>query len=339
MFTTETRDLASAAASAASTCSDGIEGSPGRAEAIQAIQAISGEVASAFVDAQTCSCGSATSIIQSTVASVAEGALDEVTLEDLTPFAQSAIDTIIVFAQNRCEPGTVDGVLDQDASACVALTSGNATLPGSSSAGSLARTLLACGATGTATVETVAALLGNATSDAIGAAEKACAARPDVQCALSDGLVTNIAIAHVRSFVESYRNSSDTSCSPAQPTDIGSDAVSQMQDVLVSGSLAAHTGICESALASFDDARLPIASELMNAVRQIFTPVDEADTAAGTALPSFSRCGPTSSRDRADLGTCCQTGWHCVAKNAFYAQCRPVNQQPPANWAGDVFAC
>ena len=143
-------DIADALASASAlavalTAADcGIPGL-GTQKASPSVQVLAGALSTAFVDAQTCACESATTIVGFSAAGIMQSALDIATaqrdnvtpenaqtiVDDLTSQLASDYATFVadtqLYAQQNCEPGTVDGVLSQSFVECGTLSSGNAT--------------------------------------------------------------------------------------------------------------------------------------------------------------------------------------------------------------------
>lgn len=312
---------------------------------------LAAQVAKGFVDSETCECASAATLIETTVQALASTA--ESSQDPAGPESESIalFDSLLVFSQNYCKPGTVDGVLDQDASKCIALSAGNlsdVSDTGAHDAGLRAKAF-ACPLPEDRRplpldpVQNIAVALASSTSDAIKAAELACSLNPDVRCALSDAHITNIARVQSAMFLEAYAPC-DASvrilANETAKTNIGAS----LQLALVTSALSTHDAVCSNVNAGFNDGVQVIANDLLSSVRH-FVPEGDASAPEGhqgiasRKIPPFERCGPSSSRAKLNISGCCADGYQCIQKNAYFAQCRPESDPAPVEWIGTVFSC
>ena len=309
---------------------------------------LAAQVTKGFVDSETCECASAATLIETTVQALADTA--ESSSDPAGPESESValFDSLLVFSQNYCKPGTVDGVLDQDASKCIALSAGNlsdASNAGARDAGLRAKAF-ACPLPELRRplpldpVQNIAVALASATSDAIKAAELACSLNPDVRCALTDAHITNIARVQSSMFLEAYAPCDGSVRELANETakiNIGAS----LQLALVTSAMSTHDAVCSSVNAGFNDGVLVIANDLVPSIRH-FVPEGDAPVPSDSPTSSiqpFERCGPSSSRAKLNITGCCTGGYQCIQKNAYFAQCRSESDPAPAEWIGTVFPC
>ena len=301
-------------------------------------------ITDSFVETQTCSCASAGRIIGVQIGGVADGSADV--------DAETTVADLIAFSEEYCTPGSVDGVLDQDAGECIAISQGNAT-ESATAAGLLVRDY-ACG-NATVSAASVSSALAGAVSDALAAGEKACSPKPSVRCALEPEYVRNAAAAQVAEMVRAFDDSAmdpGVPCTCASRLDV--DAIGSALNISAPG---AHEAACLSGQSDMEDTRPVMMAAMMGAVSGALAELSNATSTANVNLPPGEACvgssAPTEAPNMAaaafepcgsdpsdqGMGGCCVPGFQCVVKNRFYSQCRPEERPIPADWSGEIVAC
>ena len=297
---------------------------------------IAERVSAGFGESQTCSCEAAQSVLTSQVpAYVLSG----------EPSPGTVVSDTMVFSQEHCKPGTVDGVLDQDATTCIALSAGNMTEL-SVGAGQMARAYVCGNATDPATI---AATLARATVNAMEDGEKACSAAPSVRCALTDQHIQNIALAQIAGMVSGYSSGrADLSAPSCDCT--ASLGTARVAAVLNTTAVQAHAATC-SGISDLADTYLVLATEILEPVASALKSSVGTDQCSGPSTVGTQRAGPSgATQPSSPIGaflecaagtdrSCCSEGFQCVNKNTFYSQCRPIERAVPTGWTGTIVAC
>jgi len=299
-------------------------------------------VSTAFVDAQTCSCLPAEGLIHDGVSALVQD------VGDVADNAQNLVDSAIVFSQEYCEPGTVDGVLDQDANECIALAAGNATAKSSSSSSGEDSRAVGLMAAGTLcedsgvvnadskeqAIESVTSSMAQIVMSAVAEAERACSLNPAGLCVLSRMQVRDIARSQFSSFAEGL-------WAPNTTCEWNGTAGNSLMASFASSTALTHENVCSNSQSEFDDGAAPLSIDFARMVSAMYTSLgfvemQSASPPRSQTLAPFARCGPSASSRRSAVRGCCPAGFHCLAKNAFYAQCRPVVDNNPDGWAAKV---
>lgn len=295
----------------------------------------------AFDESQTCSCGAGRRVLDVQIGGLVADSAADVS-------APEVVSDVVSFAREHCTPGSVDGVLDQDATACVAISRGNASAQ-ASEAGMLARGY-ACGDTNV-TSDVVSIVLARAVSETLVDGEKACSPKPSVRCALTPEHVRNIATAQVAEMSHAYRTGGslgpDPPCDCARSLDTSGIAMA-----LNVSAVSAHMAACTSGQSDLRDTRPVIAAAIADVVADALEglvgedePCVRVENQRTRRIEPFGPCGPDARVPSPgpppgpSPGACCGAGFECMVKNEYYSQCRPEKRPAPASWSGDIRAC
>lgn len=310
-------------------------------------------VANAFASAETCACEGGAAVLEFASRPAIRSALQMAWAYDdnrkpvMDAFAL-AVDEVTNYATDHCAPGTVDGVLDQSAEECVALSNGTAT-PAAFEAGRLGERLLCTSSSKPdpdSAVESasrqIATTLANVTGSALADAHRACSLVVGVRCTLSDEQVERIVIAQIDAFTQRTSDRARTACSCSVDATILSEGLAAD---LVPAAIAAHSAVCRSVSGKIANVARVLAPQLANSVREVFDAAMCAmppDSAASTPIPPYGQCGNDVNAKPHEpklSENCCSTGYSCVIKNEFYAQCLRKSDPVPEGWSGTVLAC
>lgn len=218
------------------------------------------DLAEAFVVAQACDCASGETVVEfssrAPVELAASGDPDGVS----SSFVDAA-NEIRIFSEEHCKPGTRNGVLEQSAEECVALTGGNVTETTTRLGASAGRRLCVAEVSESdarsrrALAVPVSQAVANATADAISQSEFACSFVPSALCALSDEQVQLISSSQVSGFFESMAETVARECG----CEVDAARMAQtIRQATVAAASSTHAAVCESASAEFLDMADPV---------------------------------------------------------------------------------
>jgi len=333
------------------------------------------QTAQGYADTQSCECAAGRDVVAlSSRSPIAMAISGDPVAEGGSAFDDLA-NSVRIFSEEHCSPGTKDGVLDQSAEECSVMSQGNATEQ-STRLGTLVGEGLAsilCATQMSMDPLTVLAsrALGNATANAVSETEFACSFTPSVLCALSDEQVAVVARAQLDGLVMAAVAVVDSTCGCTLD---GESILAALGPVHASAAVTTHSAVCESSQADFTNMADPIRDRILPDVGDALASVackSVPSTATGTgqglvpgptsgpgpdspptvqrprtAYP-FGKCGSNEyARALADAGAiqvapaiataCCTPRYECVVKSRWFAACRPMDEKPSPGWNGTV---
>lgn len=273
-------------------------------------------------------------------------------------------ESVRVFSDAYCSPGTKNGILDQSAEECSVMSQGNATVLSTRLGTEFGERWCALdGAPDPVLKQQLSVLasesLGNATTRAVSDTEFACSFTPSVLCALSDAQVVAVARAQLNGFAKGMVVSTKDNCN------CGLDATAIIATITLEqldAAVSTHAAVCESSQAQFDNMAGPLRdlvqpgvdAALANATCQDSSlaseiapsPANDRATRPQSVYP-YAKCGSNdyalaladgeAKQVAPAIATeCCTPGYACVVKSRWYASCRPAGERPSPEWNGTV---
>ena len=169
---------------------------------------------------------------------------------------------------------------------------------------------------------------------AVAEAERACSLNPAGLCVLSSIQVRNIARSQFESFAGGLW-APNTTCTWNKTA--GGALAMEFESLTA----LTHENVCSNGQTEFDDGATPLSKDFAKVMATLydslgFVKMQSTEPEQSQTLVPFARCGPSASSRRSAVRGCCPAGFHCLAKNAFYAQCRPVVDSKPAGWSAKI---